>query len=573
LKLTAFLLLIVLLLSSLMTGAVLQDSQGTRASSNPSQRIFGLSNDLAFNNTLVSNCPGPFGGGNAEVESAVDPTNGYIYDEWIGCGGIGFSRSTDGGATFGSPSTILGSADSYPDFSWDPSIAVNGSGVIYAAFMRSSSGTSAYGGRPVVAISYDHGLTFSRAVNVSSFNSTEFSDRDFIAVSSNGTIYVTWDFALNASLVSSSCPAGGSCYFLAGDFNILISRSSDGGLTWSTPVPISPDYPNGGAVSGPLLVEPNGQVDVLYEDYKIGTNHTLGTGYNYFTSSSDGGRTWTNRTIVGAGGGRYLSNTEWWIDGDISRDSSGTLYASFDTPNSTSEDAWLAYSNNDGNTWSNPIELNKGGSTGLNIMPGVVGANSSVYVAWMGDNSSGWSTYFQVFSNQGTPLSPAMIVSNLTGTNGIWGGDTLGITNLGNGVSVSWGYGILSNKGGSISQIFSSTLCNVTFTTEGNGSTNPSGSNWFHLDSMIPIRANANSGSTFAKWVTDSQLLAIQNPSSPNTFVKISGGGQIIAQFNAVTTSTSPMPSPLPTYQVGLIIAGIIIILGSAFVIIRRVHR
>src|SRR5580658_9445879 len=36
--------------------------------------------------------------GSAEVEQAVDPTQSkYVYEAWIGCGGIGFARSTDGG--------------------------------------------------------------------------------------------------------------------------------------------------------------------------------------------------------------------------------------------------------------------------------------------------------------------------------------------------------------------------------------------------------------------------------------------------------------------------------------------
>jgi hypothetical protein len=423
------------------------------------------------NNTLVSNCLAPFGGGNAEVESAVDPTNGYIYDEWIGCNGIGFARSTDEGAMFSSPITILGSNDSVQAFSWDPAIAVSNTGIVYAAFMHSSSESSSDGGRPVVSISYDHGATFSKSINVSSFNNTEFSDRDFIAVSQNGTIYVTWDFAPNASLVSAACPPGGSCYFTKGDFNIVISKSTDGGLTWSPPVSVSPNYPNGGAVSGPLLVEPNGQIDVLFEDYTIGQNHTLGQGYDYFTSSNDGGKTWNNPIVVG-GNGRYLPNTAWWIDGDISRDNSGTIYATFDTPNFTTEDSWLTYSTNDGKNWANPIELNEGVNSDFNIMPGVAGTNSSAYVAWMANDSTGWHAYFRVYSNKGVALSGPILVSNLDGISNIWGGDTLGISSLhNNGISLSWGYGIYNPSNARLqSEIFSSTLYNVTFMSLGNGS-------------------------------------------------------------------------------------------------------
>jgi hypothetical protein len=32
---------------------------------------------------------------NAEVEQAVDTNLGYVYEDWMGCNGIGFSRSVD----------------------------------------------------------------------------------------------------------------------------------------------------------------------------------------------------------------------------------------------------------------------------------------------------------------------------------------------------------------------------------------------------------------------------------------------------------------------------------------------
>src|SRR5215831_13008610 len=45
-------------------------------------------------------------GQNAEVEQAVDYP--YVYEVWMGCRGIGFARSTDGGRTFGHPLRIPG---------------------------------------------------------------------------------------------------------------------------------------------------------------------------------------------------------------------------------------------------------------------------------------------------------------------------------------------------------------------------------------------------------------------------------------------------------------------------------
>jgi hypothetical protein len=52
--------------------------------------------------TDVSTCAGQ----NAEVEQAVDARLGYVYDEWMGCRGIAFARSTDGGRTWGAPVSL-----------------------------------------------------------------------------------------------------------------------------------------------------------------------------------------------------------------------------------------------------------------------------------------------------------------------------------------------------------------------------------------------------------------------------------------------------------------------------------
>src|SRR5215471_7767624 len=72
-------------------------------------------------------------GSSAEVEEAFAPP-GYVYAEWIGCGGIGFARSADSGLHFGAPVTVPGSAGG----SWDPAITVGADGTVYAAFMHAS---------------------------------------------------------------------------------------------------------------------------------------------------------------------------------------------------------------------------------------------------------------------------------------------------------------------------------------------------------------------------------------------------------------------------------------------------
>src|SRR5256885_14062106 len=67
----------------------------------------------------ISNVSSACAGQNAEVEQAVDSRLGYVYEEWMGCSGIGFARSTDGGNTFERPISLPGAAGSNVN-AWDP---------------------------------------------------------------------------------------------------------------------------------------------------------------------------------------------------------------------------------------------------------------------------------------------------------------------------------------------------------------------------------------------------------------------------------------------------------------------
>ena len=98
-------------------------------------------------------------GQNAEVEQAVDTKLGYVYEDWMGCHGIGFARSTDGGLTFEKPIALPGTVGSNYNV-WDPAAAVAPDGTVYAAFMRSKN-SQWY---PFVAASFDSftGMGISR---------------------------------------------------------------------------------------------------------------------------------------------------------------------------------------------------------------------------------------------------------------------------------------------------------------------------------------------------------------------------------------------------------------------------
>src|SRR5213080_2549217 len=248
----------------------------------------------------ISDLSGSCSGQNAEVEQTVDPMLGYVYEEWMGCQGIAFARSIDGGTTFSDPISLPGSVGSNVN-SWDPALAVAPDGTVYAAFMLAKGGQW----YPVVAASFDHGVTFPQVTSLVPPDAKNWGDRDFIAVGPHGTVYVTWDYGPERTSVSYICSSGGSCAFATGDLNVVLQKSTDGGKTFGAMSHISPGFPASGGDSAPLVVEPSGRIDVLYQGYQITdtTTFAMDPAYSYFTSSADQGASWTTPVRVGAQGG------------------------------------------------------------------------------------------------------------------------------------------------------------------------------------------------------------------------------------------------------------------------------
>lgn len=486
-------------------------------------------------NVLVD-APCNASGGNAEVEQAFDPIAGYLYETWIGCGGIGFSRSSDGGRSFSAAMTVPGPANSSY---WDPAIALAPNGTVYIGYMVSSPGDA-----PVVAWSYDDGASFAGYAYVFTPGPSEFSDRDFVAVAPNGTLYVTWDYSPNASADVIGCAFGGSCYFTNGDYNIVCASSTDGGAHWTPLVPVDPEYPYGGAPAGPLLVEPNGAVDVLYEDYNVtGPSLALGVGANYFTRSTDGGRTWSPRVAVS---NLTFPDTDWWINGDLVRDAAGTLYATFDGRNGSEDNAWLATSTDGGVRWSDQI-LNPDRDGAAHIMVEAATAEpGAAYVAWMSNNSSGyWSTFERPLGANGSLLGPVTTVSSQLGIPGYWVGDTIGISYTGAGnVAVSWSYGVLQ-RGVASSQVFAAV---VTGSAPDPPTIGPITPGVAAATVHWTAAANGSPASAFrVEWGSESNLSAnvtVPAPQANTTIGPLLAFARYFVQVVAIDAAGESAPSP-----------------------------
>ena len=364
-------------------------------------------------------------GQNAEVEQAVDYP--YVYEAWIGCRGIGFARSTNGGRSFGHPLRVPGSAVPgtlrvgnffIPKKGWDPAVAVAPDGTLYVSYMVIRHHSE----HPVVAASTDHGASFTRVAQVlpPTQPKVSFGDRDFIAVAPDGTIYLTWIYGHNVAKVLTG----------TGHAYVFLQKSADGGETWSRMTPVSPGHVE--AAAAPMLVEPGGTIDVL-----MWTVHR-----ESFTSSADGGRTWSTLVAVRPGAGR-IDFGALGIDAALGIDTAGTLYATWNTQRPGGDIGWLSYSTDHGRTWSAARRVTPGHNAG-HIMAVAGGRPGIAYLGWLSLNTRhGFAQYLRPFSVHRGWLSAPVRVSRKFGNRHIWPGDTIGISVLTRGhggprVMLSW---------------------------------------------------------------------------------------------------------------------------------------
>jgi hypothetical protein len=393
-------------------------------------------------------CPGQ----NAEAEQAIDGR--YMYVAWIGCNGIGFARSADDGRSFGKPVTIPGSVghgfyssginSGLPKYGWDPSIAVAPDHKVYVAYMLYRDSHV----HPMVAISHNHGATFTQLSRPASPVRNNWGDRDFIAVGPTGTLYLTWDF-------------GRTLRTRYG--NIVIQKSLDGGKTWSPITAVSPGFPShGGGVAAPLLVEPGGRIDAAFWVLSGGAQapYALPPGHIYFTSSADGGRTWSKPVAIRPAAGR-IGSLVTWIDVNLSIDAARNLYATWDAQSPGGDIGWLSYSTDRGQMWAPPRRVTPDHDKAEHIMAVTSGSPGVAYIGWLSDNSSkGFAQYLRPFSIHKGWLAKPIQVSRQFGNRNVWPGDTIGISLLPTGthasprVQLSWG----SAVSGPNSQIFTTTV-------------------------------------------------------------------------------------------------------------------
>ncbi len=184
---------------------------------------------------------------------------------------IFFAYSTDGGQTFSSPKNIGGNVlydqGSRPIVGYDGTVYV-----VFDGSTRLASLASTY-----VVKSTDGGATFGQPVKIADVQTviplanTAFRNDSFPAgaVAPNGDVYVAWTTLLRDS-DGSLCPTrtNNGCHAVA-----VYSKSTDGGATWTAPVPIfaALDASTQSAVGYPVAQPGGGTLDAPATPRRIDT--------------------------------------------------------------------------------------------------------------------------------------------------------------------------------------------------------------------------------------------------------------------------------------------------------------
>jgi len=187
---------------------------------------------------------------------------------------IGWATSTDGGTTWSHgflPGLTIGEGTGPYDAASDPAVAYDAKHGVWMIASLPLSNTSQ---TPAVVVSRSSdGLTWQNPVSVDP--TSQSSDKNWIACDSwpssphFGNCYMEWDDPGNSN-------------------EIVMSTSTDGGLTWATPAPTA-NLATG--IGGQPLVQANGTVVVPIETVVlVGKTETV---VMSSFSSGDGGLTWS----------------------------------------------------------------------------------------------------------------------------------------------------------------------------------------------------------------------------------------------------------------------------------------
>src|SRR5436190_4641598 len=251
---------------------------------------------LDFGQTWTRLQPDGDAGGGDKQWFTIDKTggtgHGFQYQIWstaAACDFSGqFSRSTDDGITW-QPSVSIPFSPVWGtlDVDTNGNVFVGGGDFGSSFFCVRSSNAQ----NPAVTPSFDQNVSVDLGGSVlfgATINPGGLAGQIFLAVDRSGT--ATNNNIYMLATVQQFSASNGS--------DIMFSRSTDGGVTFSTPQRITDDPVNQNKWHwfGTLAVAPNGRIDSVWMDTRNAANNT--DSQLFYSWSTDGGMTWAPNVAV-----------------------------------------------------------------------------------------------------------------------------------------------------------------------------------------------------------------------------------------------------------------------------------
>jgi Neuraminidase (sialidase) len=269
---------------------------------------------------------------------------------------VHYSRSTDNGATW-SPQTALntnaGTDSGRDDF---PSITTDGLGNWVAVWYSNENhgGTAGTDYDICFSRSIDNGTTWTAPATLNTNADTDSGYDTYPQITTDrlGNWITVWD---------STDTLGGT---IEGDHDILISRSTNNGITWSAPEILNTDAYTDGKTDGNPMVTTDGSGNwVAVWSFR----DTSGIDTDLFVSrSTDNGATWTDPAVLNANAGTDSGHDDY---PNLITDGSGNWIAVWDSYEDlggtagTDRDIFFSRSTDNGITWTDPAILNTNADT------------------------------------------------------------------------------------------------------------------------------------------------------------------------------------------------------------------
>ena len=374
--------LVLLPVAVIATSVVFLISLGAAASPGDTWTVPAALNSNAASDSGADGAPHVTtdGAGNwvAVWDYADDPNHGTDWD-------ILAARSADNGVTWTAPAALNSNAATDSGNDWSPQVTTDGAGNWVVVWWSEDDlgGTIGTDGDILVSRSTDYGATWTAAATL---NTNAATDSGY-----DVSPEVTTDGASNwVAVWQSGDSLGGT---IGTDYDILVSRSTDNGATWTAPVALNT---NAASDSGEDLAP---QVTTDGAGKWLAAWHSYGTfGWDYdivVSRSTNNGATWTAPAALNS---NAASDSGWDYAPELATDGAGNWVAVWQSNENlggtigTDPDILVARSTDNGVTWMAPAALNSNAASdsGPDYTPNVATDGAGNWVAvWDSEDSLG----------------------------------------------------------------------------------------------------------------------------------------------------------------------------------------